>query len=750
MALERRENFMLRRSSKAIWGSLRARKPLVLVRDAFVLVALIFVVTTLAALKPVEKPFREAQARADVVQLIDRNGVPLSTSYQSRWNTADKIPLYDYPALLKQAFIISEDRKFYQHQGVDWRARAAGLWLNIKTGERLRGSSTITEQVVRMINPRPRTLWSKWVEGIEATILESKVAKADILEFYLNQVPYAAGRRGVAQAAHYYFARDLDTLTPREMLALVVLARAPSAYDLFHAPGKIDKPLERLASDLDSRHLLTAPEEAQIGEGTLHVAQQPPISVYAQHLVRYIRSTGRIDPNAARVTTTLDAALQNQVQAVLDRRVRDLEKRNVHNGAALVMDYKSGDVLAWVVAGAANPLGATPAGDIDAVTTPRQPGSAMKPFLYARALDKGWSAATLLDDSALAEAVGTGLHRFRNYSGTYYGPITLREALGNSLNIPALLTIRHVGVDDFLSHLRRMEFTSLTRSADIYDEGLALGNGEVSLLEMVKGYAALANNGEFKSPHFLRYDEGPQTYFAAFTPETSAIMGNILSDPWARRLEFGKDSILNFRQQTAVKTGTSTDYKDAWVFGYNDRYVVGIWMGNMDRTPMEEVTGSTGPALALRSIMTILNKNRETLKLPLPSQLVWQDVCVRPVTADGSCPKRSELFTPEQLAGLEKSPAVPVRQIEVIRPTSGLQIAYDPRIPADHQKFRFEVAGLSAAEQTEWILDGETLGSTTDGHYLWGVSKGRHVLHIRVEDDQGQVTALEPVDFVVK
>lgn len=681
------------------------------------------------------KPVGLALPAASSVQVLDRHGTPLTASYHESWNVSATVELHQVPAFMQQAFLQSEDRRFYQHGGVDWQARASALWQNIRYGETVRGASTITEQVVRMVHPRRRHLWSKYIEGFEAAALERQYGKADIFEFYLNQLPYAAHRRGVAQAARYYFGRDLGTLTEREMLALTVLARAPSAYDLYRHPDKTEKAINRLAEKVSSgdqyRRILSQ-----------KINPEPPQSLTeARHFSRYVRALPEMNKQD-RVITTLDAGVQAMVQGILDQRVKSLAGRKARNGAALVLDHTTGEILAWVVAGAGQDD--VDGHDIDAVTVPRQPGSSLKPFLYARALDKGWNAATFLDDSPLSEAVGTGLHRFRNYSRGYYGLVSLREALGNSLNIPALLTIRHVGVADYMTILQQLGFHSLDRAADIYDEGLALGNGEVTLLELAQAYAVLAHGGVRQPVRFIMNDSAPVYETEIYSDEAASVIGNILSDPWARRLEFGSGGSLNLPVQTAVKTGTSTDYRDAWVAGYNDRYVVAIWIGNLDRTAMDGVTGSIGPAMALRGIFAKLNEGRDTSRLHLSPRLVRSDVCIRP---GADCARRSEWLRPDDIAADQE--AAP-RPLEMVRPTDGLQLAYDPRVPADHQKFRFEIEGLEPGAHISWYLNDELLGQTEAPLYLWPVQRGKHKLQARITKADGSAWDMAAVGFIVK
>ncbi len=695
-----------------------------------------FTLATALSLKPINQSFDRIIADSKNIPVSDRFGNPLTITYQSNWNADDVRPLYTMPELLTSAFLYSEDRKFYDHGGVDWKARGAALWQNVRKKETVRGASTITEQVVSMVNPRPRNLWSKWLEGIEATMLEAHTDKASILEFYLNQVPYAANRRGVVQAARYYYNRDLNTLGAREILSLAILARAPSAYDIYKNPERVDAPLQRLALQMHENGKLSQDIYNDLQTATLDPVK-PSLPVEARHFVRFVR----LNTQQQTMITTLDSTLQTQVQDILDNRLKNLKSKNVTNAGAIVIDHSNGDILAWVVAGARDSK--TKAGEIDTVLTPRQPGSTLKPFVYASALEKGWNAATILNDAPLTEAVGKGLHRFRNYSGVHYGPITVRESLGNSLNIPAVLAIHYVGVDPFLTTLHQLGFNSLDRGAAVYDEGLALGNGEVSLYELARAYSALANRGQYKNLHFLMNDVASKGA-TIYTPETASIIGNILSDSKARALEFGSDSILNLPVRTAVKTGTSTDYRDAWTIGYNDRYTVGIWMGNLDRTPMKDVTGSTGPALAMRSIFNRLNKDRDTDTLYVSPALFQKDVCTRPVE---NCATRTELFVTEP----EEKPA-PVKsaKIELVRPTQGLMMAYDPRVPAGHQKFRFELAGLKTGEEVEWILNGKSLERSSSPRYLWPLEKGKQELAVIIHTNGQEPRQISPVEFTVR
>ena len=683
---------------------------------ALLVLLVILAVATYAELQPFSD-MNIVKSDIQTAQVVDRHNVPLSVTYQNRWNSYDYVPLHKIPEALTRAFTLSEDRHFYEHGGIDWAARAKAVWDTIRYQRASRGASTLSEQVVRMLHPRPRTLWSKWIETIEVFELERQFNKSQILEFYLNEVPYASNRRGVVQGARHYFNRDMDTLSLKEMLALVVLARAPSRYDLYKNTAGIETPIERLAQRMR--------EEGFIGEVDLSQKLELAKStdpVNASHFVTYVRNASPATVGS-KIHTTLDSQLQAKVQGLLDQRVKSLQAKNLHNGAVLVMDHQTGEILAWVVAGANRDpkVLVVPADQIDAVTTLRQPGSSMKPFLYALALDAGWTDQTIIEDSPLAKTIGDGYHQFANYSHKYYGKITLRQALGNSLNIPALRTIQFTGVGPYLNTLRSLGFSSLKESKDFYEEGLALGTGEVTLLELVQAYSALAQQGFFRPTLFVRSNSS-SVGRRVFSENTSAIIGDILSDAKARQLEFGQNSVQNLPVQTAVKTGTSSDYHDAWAIGYNYRYVVGVWMGNLDRTPTEGVSGALGPALTLRSIFGELTRYEVTQGLTVPSTVV---------------PAQE---APGEAAGIQSADIA----YKIAFPISGMQIAIDPRVPHANQKLPLRMTGLKTGDKVAWLIDGQV------AEHSWQLKAGEHAVSAVVNHPDNRQTKLAEVRFLVK
>jgi penicillin-binding protein 1C len=706
-------------------------------------------------LRPFPSTLAFSHADAHKSNVFDRHGTPLAITFQNAWNLHHIVPLYDIPMLLQHAFLLAEDQRFYQHNGVDWRARTHAVWQNLRARQVVRGASTISEQVVRMLHPRPRTLWARWLETFEAARLEQRFKKTDILAFYLNQVPYARQRRGVLQAARTYFDRDLETLSPKEMLALAVLVRAPSRLDLARDATPIEPAIHRLGKRMRNAGFMTPGEYQELPNDPLQL-QAPMFPVQASHFVRHVTTPDSAHRQGV-VHTTLDAVLQTRAQALLDRRLKDLKVQDITHAALLIVDHQRNEVLAWVNAGDSA---------IDAVLTPRQPGSTLKPFLYALAMQKGWTAATLIDDTPLFQAVGVGLHYYHNYSRTHYGTLRLREALGNSLNIPAIRTIAFVGVQPFFKHLYQLGFQSLTQHPEHYGDGLALGNGEVTLYELVQAYATLARHGMFQPLQYTFVPEQPTTPARRiYSPEVSTLIAQILADPQARQREFGSGTLLHFPVQTAVKTGTSTDYRDAWAIGFSHHYTVGVWMGNLTQHPTRSITGSTGPALVLRAVFAELNRRTPSLPLVLSSNLQSATICqLSGQLATPRCPPLIESFLPDTVPTQTCSLHQPVStarvqppkhhmSIELLQPTPDLQLAIDPRLPDESQAFPFRLPEKIAPIQTHWLVDGQQVGMTQgdERQFLWPLSRGRHTAQARVwVADHAQPITTNPVAFVVK
>ena len=722
---------------------MRRRKLAIAVALAVAAVVTLAVVTW-RALPPLPATLVLEASSSAPLHFVAADGTPLNRSFRGRFNRTEALPAWRIPALLRTAFVVSEDRRYWQHGGVDWRARFAALWGNLRAGQVERGASTIGEQAARILQPRPHTYWSHWIAGIEAGRLLHRFGHAQVLDFYLNQVPYGARRRGVAPAARYYFGRDPDALDPAEQLALAVLVRSPSRYDPRRHPQALRQAVDQLAGRMRESGAIDAAQAEAIRRASILPGQQAlavEAGPFVLHAAERARALGLAGPV---LKTTLDPELQRFVQQVLDRRVQALAGRGVRNAAALVVDNASGAVLAWAVAPQEGPFA------IDPVLAPRQPGSTLKPFVYGLAMARlGWQPDTVIEDAPLAENVREGLHRYRNYSGRYYGKVSLRYALANSLNIPAVKTAQAVGVPAILDLLHRLGFGTFDQSADFYGPAIALGDGGVRLFDLVQGYASLARHGRYLPLHVLADAPRPDPVPVLPAPVAS-LLASILSDPDARSAEFGADSVLDLPLPTAVKTGTSSDYRDIWSMGFDDRYTVGVWMGRLDGGSTDGLTGSSGPAPVLRQVFAHLRN-------AVPYAGLWHSPALKAVhtcewIGPPPCVQRDDWYLVDAPAPASPSSTTSYR-VAIARPLPGETLAIDPRLPAATQRYRFTLDTRGQAiRRVVWQLDGKPLAATADAVASWQITPGPHTLRVRVWLDgghPGQALELGPVAFKV-
>lgn len=502
------------------------------------------------------------------------------------------------------------------------------------------------------------------------------------------------------------------------MLALAAMVRSPSRLDPRRNPKLLRDAMQRLAKNIGYEEKFEP----------FDLAARKAKNINISGAIRYIRDTHHANSN--KINSTIDYSMQEFASNLLEQRLQKLKPQNAHHAAMLVVNHQTGQILAWVNAAVKEEGSA-----YDSVTVPRQPGSAMKPFVYAMALEKNWQAATQILDAPLSSAIGAGQHQYRNYSGKYYGLITMRQALGNSLNIPAVKAVQYVGLENYMQRLMNLGFTTLQHSADIYGDGIALGNAEVTLLELVQAYTVFPNNGRLRKLRIIQDIENAVDQ--VFSPEISYVISNILSDRNARGLEFGAHSVLNMPGQVAVKTGTSTDYRDAWTIAYNDRYIVGVWIGNLDQEPMDGVTGSTGPALVARSMMHELSKRSPAYIFNRPKSLQNASICKEPYRIkqyDEDCNSIDDIFIGNPTnAVLTYKTNLRADNWWIAHPTEGLKFAMDPRIPDELEMINFRIGG-NIADNTKiiWQVNDQTYTSQNSS-FKWPMQKGQFDLTATID-----------------
>ncbi len=654
-------------------------------------------------------------------QLLDRHGELLhrlrtdATVRRGQW-----VALADVSPALRTALVLSEDKRFYAHSGVDWQAASAAAWANL-WNNKTRGASTITMQLAGLLDDdlkasgSGRSVVQKIGQTMSAQSLERSWRKDQILEAYLNLVPFRGELVGIDALSQTLFGKAAHGLDLREAALAAALVRAPNAKQaqvVQRACGVL-KTMDAQA-DCDGLDLLTT--------AALQRRDFDPSAGIAPHVARLLAKGTAT--NVTTITTSLRAPLQRFAVQTLQQQLRELQGRHVEDGAVLVLDNTSGEVLAWV--GSSGDLSA--AAQVDGVTALRQPGSTLKPFLYAEAIaERRITAASLLEDAPTHIPTAGGLYIPQNYDHQFKGWVSARTALGASLNVPAVRTLVMVSPDAFHQQLRGLGLP-LKESGGYYGYSLALGSAEVSLLHLTNAYRALANGGRFSPTSFTPHAKPP--FQPALDPRAAFIVGDMLADPLARARTFGPDSILGTRFWTAVKTGTSKDMRDNWAVGYSQAYTVGVWVGNASGAPMWDVSGTTGAAPVWAAVMRFLHARQPSRAPAAPPGVVQQAV-----QFGGTEAARSEWF----IAGTEQNQfamqsiastagntgAGGLNNVKITNPANGTIVALDPDIPPSHQRLNFSADGSGL----RWWLDGKPLAQGNATQWLpW---PGRHVVQIR-------------------
>lgn len=577
-------------------------------------------------------------------RLLDRNGTVLfeqriPTRGRTQWAGVEEVS----PAVV-DALLASEDRRFWWHPGVDPIGIARAAWANLRAGRVVQGGSTLTQQLARSVAPRPPGLWGKVVEATRAVRLEVWMSKTQILEQYLNRASFGQGAYGIETAAQEMFDEDASTLSISESAMLVGLLTAPERMHPRRDFQRAIQARDQVLKDMVDAELL-APEVADLAQQEPLQLRPPERPGLAPHLG--IRLLG--DSSVGDVQTTLDADLQRDVQEILTAQIAALEDKGVTQGAVLVVHWPTSEVRAWV--GSAD--WTQNSGQFDGVQTPRSPGSTLKPFAYGLAFDgEGLRPGDVLSDLPGTWDTPKGKWTPGNYSGKFHGPVRARVALASSLNLPAVRLADEVGVTNLHQILTRAG-VGLTAGPRTYGLGLVLGDSEVTLASVVEAYAGLARGG-LRVP--LQVQPQPPTSSDRFmSPKAAWWVRDILSDRGAQSIGFGDANIFRRGYPLAVKTGTSTGFRDNWTVGWAGEWVVGVWVGNFDGKPMGRVTGITGAAPTWARVLDRAIRARDVgfVSPPAwetPPDWVREDVCaLSGANATERCPLTEVEFRPKRL-----------------------------------------------------------------------------------------------------
>lgn len=704
--------------------------------------------------------------------LLDRHGTPLRATRTDAGIRGGWTPLNDLDPKLLQAFLAVEDHRFFSHHGVDMRAIARSLYLDLRARHIVSGGSTVTMQLVRLLRGTPRTWPGKLSQILWALRLEAHLDKQSILEQYLNRVPLGQGAVGVTAASEVYFGSSAASVSLGQAALLASLAHAPARDNPFAAPGRARlrraQALDRMVALGYARPFDAA--RARLEPVLVHDPSSPFLAPhFTTHVLQWI---GRGDPMpTGRLRTSLDIGLQTELEAEVRQVVVELRDRGAAQAAVVVLDNPSGDILAWV---GSPDFFADSSGQVDMVVSPRQPGSALKPFLYGLAFDRGITPATILPDIPRTYQTTLGPYRPRNYDRRFHGPVRARAALASSYNVPAVELTQQVGASSLLATLHAAGFASLDHSAEYYGLGLALGNGDVTLLELANAYRALANGGIWRP---VRWQEGEPSPSGAMerrviSPVAAALVLDILGDPVARLPSFGMDTPLDFPFQAAAKTGTSRHFTDNWAAVTTGGFTVAVWVGNFSGRPMQGVGGITGAGPLLHRAALLVARRYPPGELPTPAQLgaVPVRVCrLSGLRAGPACPPMTEWFVPGTEPGQDcdwhrrggvvlpteylawegrnrrddpahppgTQPVVSPRgtgQLRIVSPQEGDRYSIPAGVDPRYATIALRVTG-GGGKPVRWYVDGREWSEAR-----WPLARGQHL--IRAVTADGRVDAV--------
>ncbi|MDR1575222.1 MAG: penicillin-binding protein 1C [Treponema sp.] len=746
-------------------------------------------------------PYAELEAyrgRSRGFAVLDRNGAalrvfPAEDGVKREWASLDEIP----PGALR-VFIRAEDRRFYLHPGVDPLAVAAAALRNWRAGRTVSGASTITMQLARLVKPRPPGLMGKAREAFDALRIEARLSKKQILELWINGIPFGSNIEGLPAMTRARFGREIARLDDTRAALLAVIPRRPALFDPALNPDAAVQAALAL-----SRYCRLNLDEAALAEAASEAAPLEAAELkspfYAPHFTGRAAAVYRNNPppvpaktGRGPLRTTLDLELQLYAEKLLAAELALLENNRVSNGALLALDNESGGALVYV--GSASWFNEKIGGKIDGVQVENQPGSCLKPFLYALALEKGLSANDILPDIPTVFGGGEA-YSPSNFNRRFNGPVRFRVALASSLNVPAVYLLERLGVGAFEEYLSSLGFDSISRSMGTNGVGLALGNAEVSLEELVRAFSAFPRGGRIAEIRFFAdLPERPFQTRQVMSPDSAWLVSDILADRASRFIGFGPAPTLATDFPSIFKTGTANQFQHIWALGATARFTVGVWMGNFSGETVVGRTGSSIPARIAADLLRALEQSapaakgaeggalHQTMRSTAPGDLRPTEICALSGMAAGpactgtvrewirsqhlpaACswhrrPGTEPVYPPEYQAWLRERfragnvrsraassglPADPDGRAYIRIPVSGSAFYIDPGLPPEAQAIRIETAGFGA-EAFVYVDDVLQGVLNQAGVYVLPLLRGAH--RITVEDESGANAA---VDIVVR
>lgn len=735
-------------------------------------------------------------AESQSIRILDRNGKLLYEKRQNDFGSQDFLEFEKIPDSIIDVAIAIEDKDFYNHFGINPKSIIRAAWQNYSAGKIVSGGSTITQQLVRnRLQPDKRGYLYKAKEALLAIKLETRLDKEEILESYLNSAYFGHQAYGVQAASQIYYEKNAAELSLAESAFLVGLIQSPSNYDPYR---NFEAAKERQARVIDAMPI-SEEEKTELKSEPIKLGSGK-IDIRAPHFVMWIIDKYG-DINDTEIRTTLDLELQMEIEQIVERQLEQLEDKNVTAAAVVILDAKTGELLTMV--GSADYFDAEHDGAVNVAISNRQPGSALKPFTYALALKNGNTAATTIADIETQFFTQDGNPYIpRNYDYGYHGLVRYREALANSYNIPAVKVLEKVGVENLLHFLQKAGLTTLNQTPDHYGLALTLGDGEVKLLELAQAYGMLASGGKTLHVKTL-LDEETENGKRLLDEKIAWLITDIIDDDIARLPEFGEGGPLEFDFPVAAKTGTTRNSRDNWTFGYTDRRVVGVWVGNADNTPMRGTSGITGAGPIFHDTMLAAMQNLSKSSFKQPEGIIEREICTlsgklptehcphkmrewfiwgtepktdddlyTPIKLDNrngflageNCPEEFTeeeiyvLFPPELKTWARENgwPSPPTAYSPLCQPTEvktgswltiekpnqGETFLLDPMIPDENEKIILSASASDDIEEIEWFIDGKNIGiaSRPSFHLEWQPETGLHTISAKGNKEQGTVS----------
>jgi penicillin-binding protein 1C len=731
-------------------------------------------------------------------EVVARGGEPLRESLSAEGQRSRRLDPDRLPDALVRATLAAEDSRFFHHPGIDPVAIGRALWHDVRARRMIEGGSTLTQQAVKVLIHRDRSAAGKLREAVLALRLEHRLGKREILALYLSVAPYGNQLQGAEAASRAYFDTSAENLTPAQAALLAALPQRPTALDPYRHEEAARRRQQWVLQRMLSLGLLSAEDYETARQERLRIVRTER-AFLAPHFVERVLA-GVPGPPPPRIETTLDAALQREVAGIVDRHRARLISHGAYNVAVAVLDNRASEWRAWE--GSGDYLDQDHGGAIDGVVTPRQPGSALKPFTYALAFEQGYTPASVLPDlpAHFPTAVGGILYSPRNYDGVFRGPLRARAALAGSENVPAVWLLSRTGVPDLLRVLRRVGLTTLEKTPDYYGYALTMGDAEVRLDELVAAYASIARGGSWRRPTAVR-SVRPASEERVLSPRAAFWLADVLSDDAARAYIFGTGGSLDFPFPVAVKTGTSQAYHDNWTIGFTRDVTVGVWVGNFDRTPLRRSSGVTGAAPIFHDVM-LAAQARISGRVPAaddplverPPDLAPRVICaLSGHEATEYCPRLETEWIPvdrpaapcrwhrrlsdrvvvawppayrawarEQgrlastAPGALSERAVPVtntaparvrrtraERLRIVNPPPGATYLFDPTLRAEFQTLPLRAVTEASAARLAWEVDGRAVGTSAADRALdWPLARGEHTVAVSDGQSREETTIL--------